>query len=89
MLVELIAMLLVVAAGVLLSTRKDLSVAPLPETEDSPYEHHTLRSQPSYLSMSFFERNRTSPACCPSLYSSEGGCICMTPEQATVLSDRV
>lgn len=91
MLVELIIMLLVVAVGVILSTRKDLSLMPLPEKEESLYgdlEHHTLYAEPNYMPMSFFSRNRTSMSCCPSVYSSNGGCICMTPEQATVLSDR-
>lgn len=91
MLVQLTLMLLLVAVGVLLSTRKDLAVMPLPETEESPYgdlEHHTLRCEPNYLPMSFFSRNRTSPACCPSEYSTGGGCLCMTPEQAHQLSMR-
>ena len=91
MLVELTVMLLVVALGVLVSTRKDLSMMPLSEKEGSLYgdlEHNSLYSEPNYMPMSFFSRNRTSPSCCPSLYSSGGGCVGMTPEQAYALTDR-
>ena len=91
MLVELTMMLLVVALGVLVSTRKDLSMMPLPEKEGSLYgdlEHRTLYAEPNYMPLSLFSRNRTSPSCCPSLYSGAGGCVCMTPEQASALSDR-
>ena len=92
MIVELIVMLVVVSLGVLFSTRKDLSMFPLSEQDATLYkdlEHHRLVSQPDYMPMTFFSHNKTSPSCCPSHYSSAGGCICMTPEQAVALSDRV
>lgn len=91
MIAKILVMLLFVVAGVLLATRERLSVLPLPENEESLYgdlEHHTLHAQPNYLPMSYFSRNRVSPACCPAMHSTAGGCICMTPEQAEQLRMR-
>ena len=34
---------------------------------------------PKHLFM--FAHNKCSPGCCPSTYSSSGGCVCSTPEQ--------
>lgn len=91
MILELIVVLLVVSLGVLISTKKGLVSLPLPEQDMTLYEdleQNRLFSEPDYMPMTFFSRNKISPACCPSYYSTSGGCICMTPEQATVLSDR-
>lgn len=43
------------------------------------------RSAPGSEPMFMFESNKASPYCCPSTYSTSTGCVCMTPEQETLL----
>ena len=36
----------------------------------------------------FFDKNKFSPDCCPSNYSSSSGCLCAAPEQMKYLNER-
>ena len=36
----------------------------------------------------FFDKNKFSPDCCPSTYSSADGCVCASPEQLKYLNER-
>ena len=36
----------------------------------------------------FFDKNKFSPDCCPSNYSSADGCLCAAPEQMRYLNER-
>ena len=45
-----------------------------------------LKCEETYMkmpsnSMFMFAQNVSSPSCCPSTYSSSGGCLCSTPDQ--------
>jgi hypothetical protein len=48
--------------------------------------HPTNAMEPPKNSMFLFARNIASPACCPSTYSTDRGCICSTPYQRRVVS---
>jgi hypothetical protein len=43
--------------------------------------HPTNSMEPPKDSMFLFARNISSPACCPSTYSTDKGCVCTTKEQ--------
>lgn len=46
-------------------------------------------NEPSpYDLMFMFKNNQISPSCCPSVYSSSKGCVCITPEQMLYLNKR-
>jgi len=38
------------------------------------------------ISMFLFAKNRSSPDCCPSSYSSDQGCVCVTPQQVALVA---
>lgn len=56
-----------------------------------PWEGSYSVPQPAHepSSMLLFENNKSSPECCKaSSYSSNGGCVCTTPEQLQFLNQR-
>ena len=38
--------------------------------------------------MLLFSQNKISPSCCPSVYSSSSGCVCISPKQMKYLNER-
>jgi len=49
----------------------------------------TVDGQPgSPKQMAMFAYNNVSPYCCPSTYSSDRGCVCMTPQQYNFINSR-
>lgn len=49
----------------------------------------TVDGQPgSPKQLSIFAYNNVSPYCCPSTYSSDRGCVCMTPQQYNYINSR-
>ena len=59
-----------------------------PAGED-PYQSLPVDGKPgSPKSMFIYSRNAMSPDCCPSQYSSDMGCVCVTPEQRDLLAQR-
>lgn len=55
-------------------------------------EHNNAGNDPSLANelydLTFFKDNAFSPECCPSNYTSSGGCACMSPEQIKFLGHR-
>lgn len=47
-----------------------------------------VNGQGSPRDMFLFAYNKSSPACCPSTYSTSTGCVCTTPEQRRLVSGR-
>lgn len=55
------------------------------ETADYP----TVDGKPgSPKQLAMFAYNNVSPYCCPSTYSSDRGCVCMTPQQYNYINSR-
>lgn len=52
-----------------------------------PLKHETIYTALPKDSMFYFARNVSSPACCPSTYSTNGGCVCTTEEQRRFIND--
>ena len=49
----------------------------------------TVDGQPgSPKQLAMFAYNNVSPYCCPSTYSSDRGCVCMTPQQYNYINSR-
>lgn len=49
----------------------------------------TIDGQPgSPKQLAMFAYNNVSPYCCPSTYSSDRGCVCMTPQQYNYINSR-
>jgi len=46
-----------------------------------PLRHEAVFTELPKNSMFTFARNRASPACCPSTFSTSTGCVCTTPQQ--------
>jgi hypothetical protein len=44
--------------------------------------------QPGPDSLFMFKNNQCKPSCCPSSYSCDGGCVCTSPEQRSVIAHR-
>jgi hypothetical protein len=57
--------------------------------QPDPYQTLPVDGEPgSPKSMFMFANNAMSPACCPSQYTSDLGCVCLTPEQKKWMSKR-
>lgn len=57
--------------------------------EPDPYQTLPVDGQPgSAKSMFIFSRNPMSTACCPSQYTSDMGCVCLTEEQKKMMQGR-
>ena len=58
----------------------------------SNLEHNIAGKDPStadnLYDLTFFKDNAFSPDCCPSNYTSSGGCACISPEQIKFLGHR-
>ena len=57
--------------------------------QPDPYQTLPVDGEPgSPKSMFIFSKNAMSTACCPSQYTSDMGCVCLTPEQKKWMSHR-
>ena len=64
----------------------NVSVRPMVTDDDSmPTVDGSLTGPRSMAMLSF---NHSSPDCCPSTYSNDKGCVCMTPEQENLIAYR-
>ena len=53
----------------------------VPQGTPLPLKNETVYAKLPTDSMFMFANNYSSPACCPSTFSSDMGCICSTPQQ--------
>ena len=59
-----------------------------PEANESKLYPTVDGKKDSPHQMAMFAYNRVSPDCCPSTYSSDRGCVCMTAEQSDFINRR-
>jgi hypothetical protein len=57
----------------------------VPQGTPVPLRCESVYQSPPENSMFYFARNIASPLCCPSTYSTMGGCVCTTPQQRALL----
>jgi len=50
-----------------------------------PLKYETVPMKMPKDSMFMFDKNISSPYCCPSTYTSDQGCICTTPQQRDLI----
>ena len=53
-----------------------------------PLRNEEIYQSPPDDSMFVFSRNKASPECCPSTYSTSGGCVCTTPGQRKFIAEK-
>ena len=53
----------------------------VPQGTPLPLRNEMIYSELPNPSMFYFAQNYSSPACCPSTYSTDSGCVCTTPQQ--------
>ncbi len=58
----------------------------VPQGTPLPLKHEEIYQAIPKDSMFLFAKNRSSPACCPSTYSSDQGCVCVTPQQVALVA---
>ena len=58
----------------------------VPQGTPLPLKHEEIYQAIPKDSMFLFAKNRSSPACCPSTYSSDQGCVCVTPQQVAFVA---
>lgn len=58
----------------------------VPQGTPLPLKHEEIYQTLPKDSMFLFANNKTSPACCPSSYTSDHGCVCVTPQQVNFIS---
>ena len=53
------------------------------------YDYPSVDGDPNSLKSNFmFAYNKSSPDCCPSSYTTSGGCVCITQKQKDLISNR-
>lgn len=68
---------------------KDKAVGNLKDWYKSLETNKQNTTTPSpYDLLYMFKNNQISPSCCPSVYSTSSGCVCITPEQMLYLNKR-
>ena len=57
----------------------------VPQGTPLPLRNEMIYSELPNPSMFYFAQNYSSPACCPSTYSTDSGCVCTTPQQQNMI----
>ena len=57
----------------------------VPQGTPLPLRNEMIYSELPNPSMFYFAQNYSSPACCPSTYSTDSGCVCTTAQQQNMI----
>jgi hypothetical protein len=60
----------------------------VPQGTPLPLKNEEVYTELPTDSMFVFSRNISSPACCPSTFSTSNGCVCTTPQQRDLIGVR-
>lgn len=58
----------------------------VPQGTPLPLKHEEIYQTLPKDSMFLFAKNKSSPLCCPATYSSDQGCVCVTPQQVAYVA---